>query len=112
MSRPSTPKWVTLSALAAFLIGLATIVLGPMMLYALASGRASANLPAEQQFDEQAKQDALVAELEIARKQFLWVFPVGCGVGFCGMIALLLIWVSRPLGSDTDEPPPAADAGV
>lgn len=102
------PRWVTYAALAAFLIGVATVVLGPMVLYAVASARVDTKLTPAERFDESAVQEAMMAELETAREQFTWVFPVGCGLGFCGMIALMLVWVSRPLGSDLDDADPGS----
>ena len=88
-----TPKWVTPVALIAFLLGLGLIVLGPMLLYALASS----GVDAEHSLEEQ---------LKAVRETYAWIIPAGCGLGLGGAIALMLAWVSRPLGDDEhhDEP--------
>lgn len=94
------------------LVGLATVFFGPMVLYAIASARANAVMAEEGRFDVPFQQEAREAAAKQVVDDYVWVFPVGCALGFAGLIGLMLIWVSRPLGSDEDSPaePPVSDS--
>jgi len=72
-----------------------------MLMYAVAVARLDVVLSPEQLADEKLRGKVLAEQLKVVAETYAWIIPVGCGVGLCGMIALMLAWVSRPLGGDT-----------
>lgn len=103
-----TPKWMTRISLAAFLFGLATIVILPPVMGTIISAIVDGELPPGGQLDEEARKEFRKQRTVELLEPWAWLVPVGGALGFGGMIGLILTWVSRPLGDDLDEPDTAA----
>lgn len=99
-----TPKWVAPVALVALLTGLAIVVFGPMLIWAVAVASADAELAPEMLADQKVVAEHTQQRIKTLLDRWFWIFPVAGALGFGGMIGLILAWVSRPLGDDLDEP--------
>ncbi|MEM6655319.1 MAG: hypothetical protein AAF596_05905 [Planctomycetota bacterium] len=103
MQSPAPPRWLPWACAAVMLVGMALLIGGPMLSYALALARVDAELTPEELLDKDvrtAKEQEVFAE---HRERDAWMIPVGMGLAGMGTMALLFLFVSRPLGSDLDD---------
>jgi uncharacterized BrkB/YihY/UPF0761 family membrane protein len=88
------PRSIGRACLIALLVGLALVVIGPMVVSALAAVSIDATLtPA-------AREAAYQQNLVQYRGYFLWSIPLAMGLIFSGVIGLLFNWVTRVTTND------------
>lgn len=81
------PPWLRRVCVTSLLVGLALVVLGPVVVHYLASW----------QMDPQAADPvkAFEAAREPWRNVLLWTTPIGMAMVFQGGLGLLFLWVTR-----------------
>lgn len=87
------PRWTRRACLIAFLVGLALVIFGPMLVYALGSMTAASPDP-----------EAVQTAIKTWWTRLWWIAPLGGGLLFSGGIGLLFLWITR-LASDTATTP-------
>ncbi|MEM6799038.1 MAG: hypothetical protein AAF589_05945 [Planctomycetota bacterium] len=105
-----TPKWLTKASASVLGIGLLVLIAGPIVLAQVAPP--AAGPVAEPPDDPEALEKFKEQRLEELHERFgvlIWVVPVAGAMVFSGMIGLLLVWVSRPLGDDLEKSQAAED---
>ncbi|TWT66746.1 hypothetical protein Pla123a_46340 [Posidoniimonas polymericola] len=88
------PPWLRRVCLISLLVGLALVVLGPVLAYGVVSWQV------DQQAGDPAK--AFEAAIEPWRQGLLWTTPIGMAMVFQGGLGLLFFWVTRVADASRD----------
>ncbi len=98
------PRWIGRACLIALLVGLALVVIGPMVVYAVAAASVDATLTPDQLNDPALCEATYQQNLALYRGYFLWTIPLAMGLIFSGVIGLLFTWVTRVTTRDPSRP--------